>query len=266
MSLGDVIRQRRTDRDLTQDQVATKVNISKPYLSNIETGRATKPPSDRIVRGLERTLGFAKGDLTDLAELMRTPPKVRQRVELLEGEVTKLHALVKKLLTESPRQGAGGVDLEALSKQIDQGHTVAAGPAIPVINKVVAGYPAYFTDMDYPPGIAEDYVRCPDVHDPQAFGARVVGDSMEPLYHEGDIVIFTPNVPARPGDDCFVRFAEDGGCTFKRFYQDAEGQIRLQPLNSRYPAEIYPRERITGLWPAKLQMQRPRGAEEAQAT
>lgn len=261
MSLGEVIKQRRTDRDLTQDTVASKVGISKPYLSNIETGRATQPPSDRIVRALERTLGFNKGDLSDLAERMRTPPRIRQTLELLEGEVKRLQAIVKKLLTKGPRDEAGGLDLDVIGKQIGEGRTVVAGPSIPVINKVVAGYPAYFTDMDYPPGIAEDYIRCPDVHDPQAFAARVVGNSMEPIYREGDIVVFTPNRPAEPGDDCFVRFAEDGGTTFKRFYQDAEGSLRLQPLNSRYPAEVYPRERITGLWPAKLQIQKPRGAE-----
>jgi repressor LexA len=259
MSLGDVIKQRRVDRDMTQDEVASKVNISKPYLSNIETGRAANPPAERIIRALERTLGFGKGELAHLAELMLTPPKVRQEFELLEGEVTKLRALVKKLMSATGRRPIGDSELDAMGRRAVGGSpTVSAGPAIPIINKVVAGYPAYFTDMDYPPGVAEDYIRCPDVHDPQAFAARVVGDSMSPRYCEGDIVIFTPNRPAEPGNDCFVRFAEDGGTTFKRFYQDAENTIRLQPLNSKYPAETYPRERVTGLWPSALCIQKPR--------
>ena len=76
---------------------------------------------------------------------------------------------------------------------------------IPIINKVPAGYPTDFTDLDYPPSVADEYVRCPDIHDPQAFAARVVGDSMEPAYREGDIVVFAPNTPAESGQDCFVR-------------------------------------------------------------
>jgi len=260
MSLGDVVRQRRQDRDLTQDYVATRVGISKPYLSNIETCRATKPPSDKIVRALERVLGFAKGDLSSLAALSRTPLEVRRNYELLEAEVVKLRAVVREFLAKGPRTDAGGVDLEAMARDASEDgvpvRAVAAGPTVPIINKVVAGYPVNFTDMDYPPGIAEDYVRCPDVHDPHAFGARVIGDSMEPTYHEGDIVIFTPNRPPQSGEDCFVRFIEDMGTTFKRYYQDQEGFIRLQPLNSKYPAEAYPREKITGLWPLAYRIQK----------
>lgn len=40
--------------------------------------------------------------------------------------------------------------------------------------------------------VAEEYVRSPDLADPDAFTARVVGDSMAPDYREGDIVIFSP--------------------------------------------------------------------------
>ena len=61
---------------------------------------------------------------------------------------------------------------------------------VPLINKVAAGYPREFTDLAYPARVADEYVRCPDLDDPDAFAARVVGDSMQPNYAEGDIVIF----------------------------------------------------------------------------
>jgi len=124
---------------------------------------------------------------------------------------------------------------------------------IPVINKVPAGYPRDFTDLDYPPSVADEYVRCPDIHDPQAFAARVVGDSMEPDYHEGDIVVFAPNTPAESGQDCFVRL-ETGETTFKRVYQDTPATLRLQPLNARHPAHIISRREVTGLWPAVVRI------------
>jgi phage repressor protein C with HTH and peptisase S24 domain len=87
-----------------------------------------------------------------------------------------------------------------------------------------------------------DYVGCPDVQDKDAFAARVHGDSMSPKYHEGDILIFSPALPARNGDDCFVQFA-DGHPTFKRVFFEG-GSIRLQPRN-----EVYrPRDQIRGMY------------------
>jgi phage repressor protein C with HTH and peptisase S24 domain/transcriptional regulator with XRE-family HTH domain len=121
---------------------------------------------------------------------------------------------------------------------------------IPVINKVSAGYPQDFTDLGYPVGIADSYVSAPaELTDPSAFAVRVCGDSMEPRYHEGDVVIFSPAASVGAGDDCFVRFSMDGvrhagESTFKRVFFDSEESVRLQPLNERYaptlvaPADI----------------------------
>jgi repressor LexA len=134
--------------------------------------------------------------------------------------------------------------------------------AVPVINRVSAGYPKDFTDMSYPKGVADDYVGCPDVHDKDAFAARVHGDSMNPKYQEGDIVIFSPSLSARNGDDCFIRF-EDSHTTFKRvfFESDEAGAsvIRLQPRNEKYRAQIVPAEQITGLYKAVYRYQRVDG-------
>ncbi len=131
--------------------------------------------------------------------------------------------------------------------------------AVPVINKVSAGYPQDFTDLSYPPRVADDYVGCPDVRDKDAFAARVHGDSMRPKYQEGDIVIFSPAADLRNGDDCFVRLA-CGQTTFKRvfFETDDTGQevIRLQPRNEKYRAQVHLRESITGIYRAIYRYER----------
>ena len=131
--------------------------------------------------------------------------------------------------------------------------------AVPVINRVSAGYPSDFTDLSYPRGVADDYVGCPDVQDKDAFAARVHGDSMSPKYREGDIVIFSPSAATRNGDDCFVRF-EDGNTTFKRvfFESDDAGKavLRLQPRNEKYRAQSIPSEKVMGLYKAMFKYQR----------
>ena len=124
---------------------------------------------------------------------------------------------------------------------------------VPLINKVKAGYPTEFTDLGYPARVADDYVRCPDLADPDAFAARVVGDSMAPDYREGDIVVFSPLRDITDGDDCFARLATGDESTFKRVYFEGEQgseRIRLQPINSRYAPRTYDREEVAGLYRA----------------
>jgi len=258
VSLGKIIRQRREERKLTQDQVAERVGISKPYLSGIETDRVKNPPSDGVLERLEQALGFGDDDLRKMAHLARTPPDVRQENERLAAEVEKLRAMISRA------SAAGGGEavlaeiagrLKAMTAAAGAPPTISAGRAVPIINRVAAGYPHHFTDLDYPPSIADQYVRCPDVHDPQAFAARVVGDSMSPKYRPGDLVIFAPNAPVRDGDDCFVRFASDHSTTFKRFGAADGGRVRLEPLNDAYEAEEYGREDIDGLWPAVMRVE-----------
>jgi repressor LexA len=129
-----------------------------------------------------------------------------------------------------------------------------------VINSIAAGYPAEFTDLDYPASIADEYIACPDVTDPDAFAARVVGDSMAPQYGEGEIVVFSPALPTPSGSDCFVRLDPDNETTFKRVYYEDDGRtIRLQPLNNAYPPRLVPREHVTGIYAAAYVMRKVGG-------
>ncbi len=109
-------------------------------------------------------------------------------------------------------------------------------------------------DLSYLARIADEYIRCPDINDPDAFAARVVGDSMLPEYKQGDIVIFSPQRTLKNGADCFARLEPDHETTFKRIYFETapggEELIRLQPLNSAYPPRTLPRDMVAGLYAA----------------
>jgi phage repressor protein C with HTH and peptisase S24 domain len=255
MGLGAIIRQRRKELGLTQDKLAAMADISKPYLSHIETGKNQGPPSDAVLRSLERAMGFEGGELISVAHLAKAPSDVRDNNERLQAEVEKLRKVLSGLLKGGAAGAADAAGPEGDAVADGNIRGIPDGVRVPIINKVSAGYPHHFTDLDYPPSVADEYIRCPDLHDPQSFAARVVGDSMEPSYHEGDIVIFSPNTLAKSGDDCFVRFEQEGGTTFKRIYQDNEQTIRLQPLNNKYPAQTHPREIVTGLWPAVFRIE-----------
>ena len=137
-------------------------------------------------------------------------------------------------------------ELEILNEKIG----VTAGQLVPVINRVSAGYPVDFDDLGYPVGIADEYIRCLDLHDPNAFAVRVIGDSMEPKFLQGDVVIFSPAMDVSNGDDCFVRFAMPHESTFKRVFFEQDESVRLQPRNDKYPPQIVEGSRVNGLYRA----------------
>jgi phage repressor protein C with HTH and peptisase S24 domain len=257
MSLGQIIRSKREQLNLTLDEVSNKVGFSKPYLSTIETGKVKNPPSDELLTKLERVLEFESGLLLHIAHMERMPSDVRGVYESREAENQKLRQLIKKFAEKRPSASEIKALLgETSRKASDSKPSLAAGRLVPIINKVAAGYPADFNDLDYPVGIADDYVRCPDLHDPNAFAVRVVGDSMEPRFFEGDIVVFSPAVEVRNGDDCFVRFTLPHETTFKRVFFEKEDKVRLQPRNERYSPTVVEGKRIDGIYRAIIRYER----------
>lgn len=280
-SLGTKLRKQRRKLGLTLDDLAVRTGISKPYLSLIETGRVPNPPSDEKLRRLEQTLGFPTGELLSQAHLQRTPRDVRAVLQKLMQEsdgaterrsdegngekgIARFPAVASSLRRSDPSSPINlddaylsGVLQELVDTSKGNVERIATN-AVPVINRVSAGYPKDFTDMSYPRGVADDYVGCPDVHDENAFAARVHGDSMTPKYREGDIVIFSPAAAPRNGDDCFIRF-EDGHTTFKRIFFEGDEAgvpaIRLQPRNERYRPQVVSSQQVTGLYKAVFKYQ-----------
>jgi repressor LexA len=186
----------------------------------------TNPPSDEKLRRLEQAIGFKEGELLAQAHLQRTPSDVR--------------AILQNLLQQAE----------------------AASNTVPLINAISAGYPTAFMDLSYPRRVAGEYVSGPEVQDRDAFAVRVVGNNMSPKYDEGDIVIFSPALPARSGDDCFVRF-RDGTTTFKRVFLEggqSSGPVwRLQTRCQAPPPQEIVSEDVIDLYRAVYRYQKVDG-------
>jgi repressor LexA len=262
MSLGHILREKRESLRLTLDEVSRRTGYSKPYLSTIETGRVKNPPADELLVRLEELLQFEPGLLVHIAHIERLPADVREAFENSRAENAEWRALIHQIMNENTdveeiRRGEKYQRILARARAAEEPENLpTAGKLVPVINNVMAGYPMDYDDKGYPPGGADDYVRCPDLHDPNAFAVRVVGDSMEPKYHQGDIIIFSPTLAVQNGDDCFVRMTEPHETTFKQVFFEENGTIRLQPRNHKYSPLILPRERVNGLWRAAIRYER----------
>jgi transcriptional regulator with XRE-family HTH domain len=64
-NFGQIIRDRRRQRELTQQQVASRVGTSTPYVGHLESGN--RHPSSEIVTRLADVLGFDRRELFFLA-------------------------------------------------------------------------------------------------------------------------------------------------------------------------------------------------------
>jgi SOS-response transcriptional repressor LexA/DNA-binding XRE family transcriptional regulator len=268
--VGILLRTAREQRGMTLAQVADAVGCAKSYLSAIENGHRTAP-GDEVLSKIELVLGMQADLLLTAGRWQRSLEAggvhVQRDVAAMQRDgmaTQQLRAMLAKngSIDELYRSGELAKFASRLTPDVNTNATPLPLPLeVPLINSVAAGYPTEFTDLGYPARVADEYVRCPDLHDADAFAARVVGDSMEPTYVEGDVVVFSPARQVRSGSDCFVRIEPDHQTTFKRVYFEQAPdprdktaspveRIRLQPLNNKYAPQTYEREQVAGLYAA----------------
>ena len=135
--------------------------------------------------------------------------------------------------------------LELDNGYLDEGHatgvlepTAMPDKQIPLISFVQAGQLTNTGDL-----IADEYVICYGDASPTSFALRVKGDSMTPVFDEGDIVIVDDQRSPSVGDYVVARSELDAleEATIKRYYisgYDEHGReiFELRPINPDYPA------------------------------
>lgn len=78
---GRLIRERRRENDLTQEEVANRIGTSTPYVGHLESGK--RHPSDEVLSRLADALGLDRRELFFLAnphakELFHPPQNKRE--------------------------------------------------------------------------------------------------------------------------------------------------------------------------------------------
>lgn len=97
---------------------------------------------------------------------------------------------------------------------------------VPVISWTQAGH---WREVTEPTGDYDEYV---ETDSNGAFALRVRGDSMEPEFHEGDIIIVNPALK-QEHNDYLVVSNEEGEATFKQLKKYGRTRV-LHPLNPKY--------------------------------
>ncbi|WP_448190080.1 S24 family peptidase [Azospirillum sp. sgz301742] len=129
----------------------------------------------------------------------------------------------------------------------------ASGPGavqrVPVIGYAQAGSAGYFDDAGYPVGSGWDELLFPSLGDPHAYALEVSGESMEPVYRDGDTVIVSPAAQIRRGDRVVVR-TKDGEVMAKQLVRESANKVELLSINRAHPDRSIPRSEIA--WMARI--------------
>ena len=105
---------------------------------------------------------------------------------------------------------------------------------VPLIGFAQAGAEGFFDDAGYPTGGSWDEIPFPGVSDPRTYALEISGDSMQPVYRDGDIVIVSPDSSVRRGDRVVVK-TRGGEVMAKTLRRQTAKKIELISVNPDYP-------------------------------
>ena len=146
---------------------------------------------------------------------------------------------------------ATGASLDAFSELVSGARALSSGTSarytarrVPLIGLAQAGSNGFFDDGGFPVGGGWDEVSLPEVSDSHAYALEISGDSMEPVFRDGDIVIVSPDAPIRSGDRVVVR-TNMGEVMAKQLAKRSARRVELKSLNTSHPGLSFDLAEIT---------------------
>jgi phage repressor protein C with HTH and peptisase S24 domain len=165
--------------------------------------------------GLARKAGL---DATTFNKSKRATPDGRQRWPSTES--------LAKILE------ATGASVDEFMSLIRESTSRPVRP-LPLIGFAQAGTGGFFDDGGFPQGSGWDEVHFPSIEDKQSYALEVSGDSMLPVYRDGDRIIISPNAPLRRGDRVVVK-TRAGEVLAKELKRQTVKTIELRSLNPEH--------------------------------
>ncbi len=214
--LSELLDLKREQLGMNYKMLAESVGVSAVYISQVLRGR--RVPGDEILVKLGEVLRIEPGFLLRTAHYQKAPEAARQYLDPLAGPVRGLRD-AKKFDNVKPWE-------------------LGYGKQVPILGWVQAGKFSPSETGDIGPLSADDFVYS-DTKGRNLFALKVENDSMEPLFHQGDIIIINPNLKAKSGDYVIVRLK--GEVTFKKLMLK-DRLVILKPLNNKYDDIILDRK------------------------
>ena len=102
---------------------------------------------------------------------------------------------------------------------------------VPLLGFAEDGAQGFFDDSGTPTGDGWDAIPFPDAKKEGYFARKVPGQSMEPAYHDGDVLILSRLAPLRVGDR-IVLCMRDGECVAKEFKAETVKTIEVKSIGA----------------------------------
>jgi phage repressor protein C with HTH and peptisase S24 domain len=115
-----------------------------------------------------------------------------------------------------------------------QGQLPLPASSVPLLGFAQAGAGGFFEDAGFPQGQGLDRVDLPVGAREDAYALKVQGDSMLPLYRDGDVLIVEPGAALHKGDRVVVRTG-GGEVMAKVLGRRTPEAVRLVSLNPDHP-------------------------------
>jgi phage repressor protein C with HTH and peptisase S24 domain len=183
--------------------------------------------------GLARRAGL---DPTTFNKSKRITREGRPRWPSTES-ISKILAATDSTLARFVEHVANGSDEEAYVHRI------------PLVGLAQAGSEGYFDDAGFPKGAGWDQIAFPDIRDQHAYALEISGDSMAPVYRDGDIVVVSPGADIRKGDRVVLK-TKAGEVMAKLFQRRTATRIELSSINPAFEDRVLNADEV--LWMARI--------------
>jgi phage repressor protein C with HTH and peptisase S24 domain len=104
---------------------------------------------------------------------------------------------------------------------------------VPLIGMAQAGTSGYFDDAGFPSGQGWEQIAFPEIADPHCYALEITGDSMLPVYRDGDRVLVSPSGSIRRGDRVVVKTLA-GEVMAKQLSRMTAQRIELKSFNPAF--------------------------------
>lgn len=144
---------------------------------------------------------------------------------------------------------ATGASLDEFMALVSANNGPARRHTRPLIGLAEAGAGGFFDDAGFATGAGWDEIDVLADADEHSYALEISGDSMAPLYRDGDIVIVSPAAPVRRGDRVVVK-ATSGEIMAKELKRQTARTVELRSINPAFPDRVIAREDVS--WIARI--------------
>ncbi|MBA3446139.1 MAG: helix-turn-helix transcriptional regulator [Pseudaminobacter sp.] len=121
--------------------------------------------------------------------------------------------------------------------------------SVPLLGFAQAGAGGFFDDAGFPVGQGFDLIELPARAGENSYALKVQGDSMLPLYRDGDVLIVEPGARINKGDRVVVKTGA-GEVMAKVLARQSPDGIELRSINPDHPDRIIAKGEIE--WLARI--------------